>query len=169
MKGGAMRKRFTSRLGAGVLIVLATGATALVGSGQASAITLPLPIPPLFHTTTSVTATPGSQVLNQNDVVTVTATVGPLGLGITPKGSVYFQITAPGARVGINSDTITLSSCVYLFSTCKASLTFPVGVGNYNNDGVVIPGIWTVEAVYSGDSLSKTSIGYTTFKITNPA
>jgi hypothetical protein len=162
-----MKKRLTLRRGAALAALLAGGSAALLGAVPVSAsVTSPLPLLP---TTTTVTATPNSQPQNADDTVTVTATVGPLDLYLTPRGTVYFTVWAPGATLGINTSNIDLSTCVILLSTCQASLTFPVGASNSVNDGDVVPGVYTVEAHYSGDSLSKGSNGYGSFTITSPS
>jgi hypothetical protein len=157
------------RLGAGAACLTAIATMPFFGAGQASAALPALPIPPILLSTTSVTTTPMTQVQNQSDQITVTATVGPLNLYLTPSGIVFFTVWAPGATIGINSSNIPVTCGIILLQSCQASITFPVGAGNSVNDGKVVPGVWKVEADYSGDSVSQGSHGFGSFTIIQPA
>lgn len=165
-----MKNRLRLRLGVGVIAAVLVGTLNLAGVGNASgALSLQLPTLSILPTTTTLTATPTTQVNAPNEVFSVTATVGPIDLGITPSGSVTFTVTAPGSAPAeshvITLGPINLSSCVILLSTCTASASDPLPVFS-DYEGLVPSGSYTVVAHYSGDALSQASAGSTTFAVT---
>ncbi len=130
-------------------IALASG---LVVGGMLGVGASPASAAGILPTTTSVVASPASSAINPipfGKLVTLTATVGPLDLLITPSGSVTFSIVSNGYTVPLASPK--LSSCIILLSKCTASAS------------VELPsGTWVVTGSYSGDLLSATSSGATT-------
>jgi hypothetical protein len=121
-------------------------------SASASAISGILP------TSTTVAAGPGVVTDAAASTVTLTATVGFLGLLLTPSGVVTFTVFAPGSAIGVAADPpATLGRCIILLTKCTASRTIQVGGA--------APGVYTVVAHYEGDDLSTASTGSTSFTV----
>lgn len=146
---GHMNNRLIMRLGAGLTAMATIGALGAIGATSAAANGLQI-----LPTTTTVVANPSSVVSTPGASVTLTATVGSIDLYVTPAGSVYFTITEVGSPFPINSPGVGLNNCIILLSKCTATLVVPLPDAN--------PGIYTVVAHYTGDSLSKPSAGSTT-------
>ena len=145
------RRRPAIRLGVAAAALASLGAIGLVSAAPVSAGILP--------TSTTVTATPDT-FSGRNVVVTLKATTGPLGLLITPGGSIDFKVFFPGApsgAAGVYRSISVSSPCLVILIPCTASTTISVPGAS--------PGIYSVVASYKGDTLSNPSTGSTTFTV----
>jgi len=153
---------------------IATVATAALLAAVSVAVTSPAgaitvkSAPVTTYTNATIVTSPKSktsppQVKDGTAVtVTITATVNPLLLG--PTGTVTFMERSPSTSYLAPPDfqaTEPLGHC--LLGRCNATLTARVSYLSLE------PGIWSVDADYSGDVHSKPSSTFVTFDVLPPS
>jgi hypothetical protein len=136
------------------IALTATSVISLEGTAGASGL---LPIIPTT-TTLSVSTNP----IHDGSTETMTATVGPFDLALTPTGTVTFELLSGPLVTGVVTVSLT-GGCLILVSTCSASYSFPV------LQTLIPPGTYVVKALYSGDVISKPSSSQLTLTVVAPS